>query len=83
MYEAGERNDDDVTVVPGVVDDEDGNSGVYDNSGYTDYSQTDFHNVLFETEFDFREIINCRSFFCSLMETLRVCKPGCKMLKGP
>ena len=38
MYEAGERNDDDVTVVPGVVDDEDGNSGVYDNSGYTDYS---------------------------------------------
>ena len=28
----------DVTVVPGVVDDEDGNSGFYDNSGYTDYS---------------------------------------------
>lgn len=38
MYEAGERNDDDVTVVPDVVDDEDGNSGFYDNSGYTDYS---------------------------------------------
>ena len=43
MYEAGERNDEDVTLVPCVVDNEDGNSGVYDNSGYTDYSQTDFH----------------------------------------
>ena len=59
MYETGERNDDydDVTVVPGTVDNEDGNSGFcvddddvdnnfndsVNNIGCIDYCQTDFH----------------------------------------